>query len=134
MFSHKYSLACMAALLIGAALLPSSLLAQRNAASDSGFTVLKSSLAMPVAMLTARAAPAPARVSPVGITRRDADALGLGDPQGQGAHIGAGSNLALMGTGGAGVVVGLLVGGNGGTAIALGGGILGLVGLYRYLR
>jgi hypothetical protein len=39
-----------------------------------------------------------------------------------------------MGTGGAGVIIGLLVGGNGGTAIALGGGIVGLVGLYRYLR
>ena len=133
MFSHKYSVALLATLLIGAALLPSPLLAQRNATSDSGFTVLKSSLAMPVAMLTAHAAPAARRV-PVGITRRQADALGLGDPQGQGAHIGAGSNLALMGTGGAGVIVGLLVGGNGGTAIALGGGILGLVGLYRYLR
>lgn len=134
MLSHRYSVAFLATLLIGAALLPSSLRAQRNAASDSGFAVLKSSLAMPVAMLTAHAIPAPARVVPVGITRRQANALGLADPQGQGAHIGAGSNLALMGTGGAGVVVGLLVGGNGGTAIALGGGILGLVGLYRYLR
>ena len=133
MFSHKYSIAVMATLLIGAALLPSSLLAQRNAASDSGFAVLKSSLALPVAMLPAHAAPAAGRV-PVGITRRQADALGLGDPQGQGGHIGAGPNLALMGTGGAGVIVGLLVGGSGGTAIALGGGILGLVGLYRYLR
>ncbi|HEV8365105.1 MAG TPA: hypothetical protein VGQ52_16435, partial [Gemmatimonadaceae bacterium] len=110
-----------------------SLRAQRSTAYDSNFTVQKSSLATPVAMLTAHAAPPAGRV-PVGITRRQADALGLGDPQGQGAHIGAGSNLALMGTGGAGVVVGLLVGGSGGTAIALGGGILGLVGLYRYLR
>jgi len=32
------------------------------------------------------------------------------------------------------VVVGLLVGGDGGAAVAIGGGVLGLVGLYRYLR
>ena len=134
MFSHTYSAALLATLLIGSALLPSSLRAQRSTAYDSNFTVQKSSLATPVAMLTAHAAPAAARGVPVGISRRQSDALGLGDPQGQGAHIGAGSNLALMGTGGAGVVVGLLVGGSGGTAIALGGGILGLVGLYRYLR
>jgi hypothetical protein len=45
-----------------------------------------------------------------------------------------GPNLALMGAGAAGVVVGLLIGGDGGTAIALGGGVVGLIGLYRYLR
>ncbi len=45
-----------------------------------------------------------------------------------------GPNLALMGAGAAGIVVGLLIGGDGGTAIALGGGVVGLIGLYRYLR
>lgn len=48
--------------------------------------------------------------------------------------VSVGSNLALMGVGAAAVVVGLLVGGDGGTAIAVGGGVIGLIGLYRYLR
>jgi len=45
-----------------------------------------------------------------------------------------GSNLAMMGVGAAAVVIGLMVGGDGGTILALGGGVVGLVGLYRYLR
>ena len=45
-----------------------------------------------------------------------------------------GSDVALMGVGAAAVVVGLLVGGDGGAAVAIGGGAIGLVGLYRYLR
>lgn len=45
-----------------------------------------------------------------------------------------GSALALMGVGGAAVVIGLLIGGDGGSAVAIGGGVIGLVGLYRYLR
>ena len=49
-------------------------------------------------------------------------------------NLNAGSNLAMMGVGAAGVVVGLLVGGDGGTLLALGGGVIGLIGLYRYIR
>lgn len=54
--------------------------------------------------------------------------------QGSDSHLGAGPNVAMMGVGVAGVVIGLLVGGNGGAAIAIGGGALGLFGLFRYLR
>lgn len=137
MFSCTFkSTALLVTLLVGATLLPLSLRAQRGSATDSGLTLRHTTLlATPALVSTADAASAPVqRVAPVGITRRQATALGLGEPQRQGAHLGAGSNLALMGTGGAGVLIGLLVGGNGGTAIALGGGIVGLVGLYRYLR
>ena len=35
---------------------------------------------------------------------------------------------------GAAVVVGLLVGGDAGAAVAIGGGVVGLIGLYRYLQ
>jgi hypothetical protein len=45
-----------------------------------------------------------------------------------------GRNLALVGVGAAAVVAGLLVGGDGGHAVAIGGTVVGLVGLYRYLR
>lgn len=50
------------------------------------------------------------------------------------AHVGAGSNVALMGVGAAGIIIGSLVGGDGGTAISIGGGVIGLYGLFRYLR
>lgn len=49
-------------------------------------------------------------------------------------HLGAGENLALMGVGAAGLIVGLIVGGKGGTGIAIGGALVGLYGLYRYLK
>jgi hypothetical protein len=50
------------------------------------------------------------------------------------ASLGAGKNVALMGVGAAGLITGLLVGGDAGTAIAIGGSVIGLFGLYHYLR
>jgi hypothetical protein len=136
MFSYSLSLtALLAALFMSAALVPSSLRAQRSAAADSVNIAHLSAAAMlgPVALADAPAL-AP-RVAAVGITRRvHVDALGLVPSQDRPRNVGVGPNLALMGTGAAGVVIGLLVGGDGGAAIAVGGGILGLVGFYRYLR
>ncbi|GAC1417888.1 MAG: hypothetical protein NVSMB53_16910 [Gemmatimonadaceae bacterium] len=40
----------------------------------------------------------------------------------------------LMIVGGAALIVGLLIGGGAGDAIAIGGGIAGLIGLYQYLQ
>jgi hypothetical protein len=39
-----------------------------------------------------------------------------------------------MGVGAAAVGLGLIIGGDGGTIIAITGGVIGLVALYRYLR
>jgi hypothetical protein len=47
---------------------------------------------------------------------------------------GMGQGEALMIVGGAAVLVGLLIGGGAGNAIAVGGAIVGLVGLYEYLQ
>jgi hypothetical protein len=47
---------------------------------------------------------------------------------------GMGQGEALMIVGGAAVLVGLLIGGGAGSAIAVGGAIVGLVGLYEYLQ
>ncbi|MGI8508975.1 MAG: hypothetical protein ACR2MQ_06590 [Gemmatimonadaceae bacterium] len=44
-----------------------------------------------------------------------------------------GEGIALMAVGGAGLIAGLLVGGNAGTAVAIGGLAVGLVGLYQYV-
>lgn len=49
-------------------------------------------------------------------------------------HVGMGSTLALVGAGVASLVVGLLVGGDAGTVLAVSGGAISFVGLYRYLR
>lgn len=45
-----------------------------------------------------------------------------------------GQNLAMMGVGAAGLAAGLLIGGDGGNAIAIVGAVVGLLGLYRYMR
>ena len=47
---------------------------------------------------------------------------------------GAGENAALMVVGGAALVAGLLIGGNGGAAIAIGGAVIGLYGLFNYMK
>jgi hypothetical protein len=43
-------------------------------------------------------------------------------------------SAAMMIVGGAGLLVGAVVGGNAGTTLMVGGGVLGLIGLWRYLR
>ena len=44
------------------------------------------------------------------------------------------NDLALMAVGGAGLIVGALIGGQTGTIVMLGSGVIGLVGLFRYLQ
>jgi hypothetical protein len=39
-----------------------------------------------------------------------------------------------MGAGAAALIVGLVIGGDAGKVVAIGGGAMGIVGLYRYLR
>jgi hypothetical protein len=73
------------------------------------------------------------RLAPAGIQRVATPLPVLGDGQDD-PHLGVGQNLALMGAGGAAVIVGLLIGGDSGTIIAVSGGVIALVGLYRYLR
>ncbi len=43
-------------------------------------------------------------------------------------------NPAMMIFGGAAIIVGSVIGGNGGAAIAITGGVVGLIGLWNYLR
>jgi hypothetical protein len=44
------------------------------------------------------------------------------------------TNVALMIVGGAGMIVGSIIGGDTGTIVMVGGGVVGLIGLWRYLR
>jgi len=128
--------ALFAALILGAATQPSSLRAQVSAAvnvRDLTPSTTVTTIA-PVSVTEPSSAAGP-RIAPAGISRPvQANPLGVVEPPDPNAHLGAGSNLAMMGVGAAGIVIGLLIGGDGGTIIALGGGVIGLVGLYRYLR
>jgi len=49
-------------------------------------------------------------------------------------HVGAGQNVALMVVGGAALITGLIIGGDGGTLIAVGGAAVGLYGLYNFIK
>ena len=49
-------------------------------------------------------------------------------------HGGYGQPIALMVVGGAALLTGLIIGKGAGTAIAVGGAVVGLVGLYQYLQ
>jgi hypothetical protein len=57
----------------------------------------------------------------------------LADRASQG-HDRVGLDVALMIVGGAALIAGLLIGGGAGTAIAIGGAVVGLYGLFLYLR
>jgi hypothetical protein len=50
----------------------------------------------------------------------------------EGMHQGQG--VALMAVGGAGLVAGLLIGDDAGAAIAIGGLVVGVIGLYQYVK
>ncbi len=49
-------------------------------------------------------------------------------------HLGAGENVALMAVGGAGLIAGLIIGGGGGAALAVGGAVVGLYGLFNFMK
>ena len=131
-FTRAFTL--MAALTVGAALLPSSLAAQQGTAApgDSTATVTRPAWATVVDDTIPAAGPRVVRAgvtAPVDSNRTDAASL-----QDSRRQVRAGSNVAMMGVGVAAIIVGSLIGGDSGTIIAVGGGVIGLVGLYRYLR
>jgi len=88
----------------------------------------------PAAPTDSTAAPAAsANVAPVGFhyashtpTRSDMSASR--------ANMGLGKARALMFVGAAGILVGAIAGGSGGTVIMLGSAVIGLVGLYEYMQ
>lgn len=126
------------ALIISATLLPSSLKAQQGTAVDRDSPAVSAAgNTMPtrVTIVDSASAAGP-RVVRAGINLPVVEGLpGAAPAQSSGsAHVGAGSNVAMMGVGAAGIVVGSMIGGPGGTMIAIGGGVIGLIGLFRYLR
>lgn len=126
------SSALLVALVISAAILPSSLMAQDSAAVVVIVAPTPAlGTAAPVVKLTPSSAGWPSIV-PAGITNPRAADVQLLPLRQDGS--GDGSNIAMMVVGGAGIVVGSVVGGDGGYIIAVSGAVIGLIGLFRYVR
>src|SRR5262245_44791062 len=123
MLSRSFrSLAVVSLAVVGAMFLPASLHAQSGAtASDS---VQRSTV-------SSQAALGPS-IAPAGVSRLTQTNAPNALRANEGAH--AGTDIAMMGAGAAALIVGLVIGGDAGTIVALGGGLLGIAGLYRYLR
>ena len=67
-----------------------------------------------------------------GVAPRESKELTVNKAQDR--HVGAGQNVALMVVGGAALITGLIVGGDGGTLLAVGGAVVGLFGLYGFVK
>ena len=134
------SLALAAAL---APLAPAALAAQSPAAT----TAVVASSAVPVSAAVPAPDVAPEAVSPsaqssssvmirndvagIHATADDRAPLAVSSAAASGLHQGEG--VALMAVGGAALIAGLLIGSGAGTAVAIGGLAIGLVGLYEYV-
>ena len=128
------SASLLAVLFIGAAAYPSSLSAQQGTRDDRGTPGARVSLTPAFAPADSlRGVPAGGpRIAPVGFTTRASPTSPVRPIED--TSRGNNRDVAMMGVGGAAVGLGLIIGGGGGSAIAVTGGVIGLVGLYRYLR
>ncbi|MEO7103646.1 MAG: hypothetical protein ABI311_09690 [Gemmatimonadaceae bacterium] len=116
-----------ASLALAALLVPAAAFAQSA-------TALAPASPVPVVSTAPTVAPSMVRSDVAGIqVKADANApLVVNSAAAAGLHQGEG--VALMAVGGAALVAGLLIGDSAGTAVALGGVAVGLVGLYEYVR
>ena len=80
---------------------------------------------------------APALITPAGVTQPKSAGLArasMAAPFAMRSASDGSHNPAMMVVGGAALIVGAVVGGKAGTIVMIGGGILGLVGLWNYLQ
>lgn len=134
--SRSYAL--LGLLLAGAAGLPASILAQEAPAqlATDGAVVSVAAVTPESAVASTSSATAVAplvmRVAlPTFTTVAAANAFAV-EPFQDRARMGP--NVALMAVGGAALIIGLAIGGDSGMIIAAGGAVIGLVGLYRFLK
>ena len=79
----------------------------------------------------------PVMITPAGVTQQritPASRTSTTEPYALRASSQGGHNPAMMVVGGAAMIVGAVVGGTAGTIVMIGGGILGLVGLWNYMQ
>lgn len=78
---------------------------------------------------------APALITPAGVTQpKSAGRASVAAPFAMRSASEGSHNPAMMIVGGAALIVGAVVGGKAGTIVMIGGGILGLVGLWNYMQ
>jgi hypothetical protein len=99
--------------------------AQQAAVSDSAILVADSTVAATAGEIRS------SMDRPSDAVRRSTPALELAAPQ---STANLGRPKAMMVVGGAGIVVGALVGGDAGRIIMVGGAVVGLYGLWQYLQ
>lgn len=116
-------------------LIPSLLSAQSAQPTSSSYAPAPVPASVPATSSSAAASASPAsavRAVPVGVqASTDANRPLVVNAD---TRVGAGQNVALMGVGAAALVIGAVVGGTGGTLLAVGGAVVGLYGLYRFLQ
>ena len=161
MFSHISRWSTLSALLLlGATVLPFSLQGQQSAAADRGntsaqaWTVVANPLLVnttaqettgETSIMVTRTGPGPVidpylfrsdpLLVPFGITMpvpASPLALSMAPKQDDGVHVGA--NLALVGVGAAALVIGMVMDSDAGTIISVAGGVVALIGFYRWLK
>ena len=118
-------------LLVAVTAVPSSLRAQ---VGDTSTVVLTMQPILTNLPSVGTGEPLGAAIAPVGATR----AMVLAPVTIPASSLSAGENVgktrAMMGVGLAALLVGIIVGGDIGTIFMIGGGVIGLVGLYRYMQ
>jgi len=129
------NLRALAALCASSIVMASSAMAQQDTARVSQDSVnQRSAITTPATVApSSPAAEAGPRFVPSGITRAQASTVAVALPS-PSAGQGVGKNKAMMGVGLAAIVVGIIAGGDIGTLFIVGGGVIGLVGLYHYMQ
>lgn len=108
---------------------------ERTVVAIANSVPIVSPMAMPRAV--AIRAAAPALIVPAGVTQSAVGSQASADaiaPYAMRSSSSSPRSSTMMFVGGAAFIVGAVVGGKGGTAVMIGGGILGLVGLWNYLQ
>ena len=106
----------------------SSAQAQNVGPAATSVVTIDSIVAPSAAPLTAPTGPT-MDAAAVGVRHASETSTTAASPRG-----GYGQPVALMVVGGAAVLVGLIIGGDAGAAIAIGGAVAGLIGLYQYMQ
>ena len=144
MFSLSRSCALLAVLLVGSTVGPSPLFAQEAATPPLGTAALAEVASAPAAPVAkdAPALPLGVRAASPFLVNSLSDSFRLQSDELAPSfevlavqnRVRPPSNIAMIGLGGAAIVVGLIVGGDSGNAIAATGAVIGLIGLYRYMN
>lgn len=123
MFTNALRSTALLALVLAAAALPSSARAQQAATPGNP---------APAAVSATNPALLGPQVTPVDFVRwAPPSPFGEAPPQERASQV---PNIAMMAVGVGAMVAGFVIGGDGGMVIAGAGGVVGLIGLWRYLR